>query len=188
MRLGNIVENQCIVVTGLPGSGKSTIGKRIAKAFKFDFLDKDVYLEKLFRERGSGDSDWRQSLSRESDAQFQRDAIKLKSVVLVSHWRPAGSDSLSGTPSEWLAKHFSRVVEFYCSCSVEEAAKRFAKRSRHPGHLDSQRPSKDILEWMTNYQQFLPLSLGVLETVETDSDIQISRILERLSTHVHIDA
>jgi adenylate kinase family enzyme len=188
MRLGDTMGNQCIVVTGLPGSGKSTIGRKIADALKFDFLDKDDYLAKLFQDRGTGDSNWRQNLSRESDMQFQRDAVISKSVVLVSHWRPIRKDSQSGTPAEWLNQQFSNVVELYCTCSVEEATKRFINRSRHPGHLDSQRSTKEILEWMTNYQQALPLSLGTFESIETDSDVQLNKIIDRLSKHVHIDA
>lgn len=182
------MENQCIVVTGLPGSGKSTIGKRVADAFDLDFLDKDDYLERLFRERGTGDSDWRKKLSRESDDLFRRDALRLKSAVLVSHWRPIGSKSLSGTPTEWLNEQFSNVVELYCVCSAEEAARRFINRMRHPGHLDHQRSPEEILESMIAYQRALPLSLGALECIETGADIPLDKIIDRLSKYVESGA
>ena len=35
-----------VFLIGLPGSGKSTVGKRIAKAFKYSFIDLDEYIEK----------------------------------------------------------------------------------------------------------------------------------------------
>ena len=52
----------CIAITGLPGSGKSTIGKQAASLLGVPLLDKDDYLEALFEERGSGDSQLRSQL------------------------------------------------------------------------------------------------------------------------------
>ncbi len=37
---------QNIVLIGLTGSGKSTIGKKLAKRFSFDFIDMDTFIEK----------------------------------------------------------------------------------------------------------------------------------------------
>ena len=31
---------------GMPGSGKTTVGKRLAKAMGYDFIDLDQYIEK----------------------------------------------------------------------------------------------------------------------------------------------
>ena len=186
MSFASSAEKQCVVVTGLPGSGKSTTGRDVAREIDFNFLDKDDYLEELFQQRGSGDLEWRQKLSRDSDKQFQQDAVKSNSVVLVSHWRPAGVDSGSGTPSEWLEQHFTRVVELYCSCPVEEATRRFIKRRRHPGHLDTHRTAEEILEWMTGYQRLLPLRLGILETICTNSKVQLGQIVGRLGRHVRV--
>ena len=188
MHLDNQLEKQCIVVSGLPGSGKSTIGRQIANVLNFNFLDKDCYLEKLFRDKGTGDSAWRQKLSRESDRQFEYDAVRFENVVLVSHWRPIGADTQSGTPAEWLGEHFSNLVELYCVCPVEVAVDRFVRRERHPGHLDCRRTRQELSEWMAEYQNFLPLSLGMLVKFETGSDEKLSNLAERLREHVAIDA
>ena len=72
------MENYCIIITGLPGSGKSTIGRLIAKALNIPMFDKDDYLEKLFEERGINDLAWRQKLSRESDLQFVGEISRLR--------------------------------------------------------------------------------------------------------------
>lgn len=38
-----------VVVTGLPASGKTTLGRHIATSLGFGFLDKDEFLEDLFK-------------------------------------------------------------------------------------------------------------------------------------------
>lgn len=154
MRLGDKIKEQCIVVSGLPGSGKSTIGRQIANELNFDFLDKDHYLEKAFRERGTGDSGWRQELSRKSDTEFQRDAISFENAVLVSRWRPGEADTLSGTPTERIGEHFSNIAELYRVCTVQEAVERFMGRNRHPGRLGCQRNKQELSQWMKEYQSF----------------------------------
>ena len=53
-----------IVLSGLPASGKSTLGRAVAKALRLPMLDKDELLEALFESRGIGDADWRRRLSR----------------------------------------------------------------------------------------------------------------------------
>ena len=182
------MQNFCIAVTGMPGSGKSTAGKQVAEKLDFAFLDKDEYLETLFEDKGTGDLAWRQKLSRESDELFQRDAESHKSVVLVSHWRPRGCNTTSGTPVEWLAEKFSQIVELYCSCPIEEAATRFIGRDRHPGHLDRLKTRTEILQWLAEYQGHLPLSLGKVEVLDTGSGKGLDEIGSILSQHVKTEA
>ncbi|HHT24889.1 MAG TPA: AAA family ATPase, partial [Clostridiaceae bacterium] len=38
------------VIIGMPGSGKTTIGKLLADKLNYDFIDSDHYLESLFDE------------------------------------------------------------------------------------------------------------------------------------------
>lgn len=121
------MSNTCIVVSGLPARGKSTIGNQLADAPQFGFLDKDDYLERLYEERGVGRSQWRRALSKESDTQFIRDAKSLESAVLVSHWK-AIRNSNSGTSIEWLSECFTTVLELYCSSGTEIALSRFLNR------------------------------------------------------------
>ena len=176
----------CIVVTGLPACGKSTIGKQIADSLEFSFLDKDNYLERLYEERGVGNSSWRQTLSRESDSHFIRDAKSLESVVLVSHWRTKeGTDS--GTPTEWLREYFTLVVELFCSCSTDIAASRFRRRERHPGHLDRQKSEESILAWMADYREGLPLRVGSLVVAETDNSPLLDDIIHKVRRNISVN-
>ncbi len=173
-------DSACIVITGLPGSGKSTLGREIAKHLDAVFLDKDDYLENLFSQRGVGDEGWRRMLSHESNRQFQADASKHDRVVLVSHWRPPESDARSGTPSEWLAERYAHRVELYCICPIDRALRQFSQRRRHPGHLDTDKTSEQLRRWFYDYANHLPLGLGQLVTYDS-GDKSLDRLPDRLN-------
>jgi len=57
-------------VSGLPGSGKTTLAGRLAPALHLPLIDKDDILNDLFDLRGTGDIAWRRALSRDSDEIF----------------------------------------------------------------------------------------------------------------------
>ena len=74
------------MISGLPGSGKSTLGRELAAKLDLAFIDKDDILDQLFESRGVGDGEWRRALSRESDALLQSTAMASARAVIVSHW------------------------------------------------------------------------------------------------------
>ncbi len=161
-----------VVVTGLPGSGKTTVGSAIAVHLNRPLLDKDDFLEQLFEQRGTGDAAWRRSLSRESDERFHTRAREAGSAVLVSHWRTRTSDHGSGTPTQWLSTVYSHITEVFCDCAPDLAVERFVKRRRHPGHLDARRSREEIADWMRSYRAGLPLQLGKLIVLDTGQSPQ----------------
>ena len=57
-----------IIVTGIPASGKSTIGYLVAKALGLPVLDKDEILEATFNSQGIGNAKWRSQLSRAAES------------------------------------------------------------------------------------------------------------------------
>lgn len=170
----------CIVVSGLPASGKSTVGAELAQRLQLPLLDKDDYLEGLFETRGCADESTRRRLSRESDMLFQRDVLEQRAAVLVSHWRPHRSGPDSGTPLEWIAESFGRIVELHCDCAVETATHRFATRKRHPGHGDDRRKMDEIQSWFSAYAACLPLSVGTLIAVPSEHEIDYARLQRRI--------
>ena len=114
-----------VVVSGLPGSGKSTIGHYVARRLDLPLLDKDAILDDLFRLRRTGDAAWRRSLSRESDRLFQSQAAAAEGAVLVSFWHAPGMPPDSGTPASWLRALPAPVVHLRCVCPPRVAAERF---------------------------------------------------------------
>jgi glucokinase len=139
------VSRRFVIVSGLPGSGKSTLGARLAEALALPVIDKDTILEELFEARGIGDASWRRVLSRESDELLRQQAEQSQGAVLVSHWRVPGMPENSGTLADWLPTLAGRVVSVHCECDSDTAAMRFLQRKRHPGHGDAARSRSEII-------------------------------------------
>lgn len=134
-----------VVLSGLPASGKSTLGRALAAALGLPFLDKDDFLEALFVARSRADETDRQVLSRLADEQFRAAALATPAAVLASWWRHPLSTTESGTPIEWLTQPSVKAVEVHCRCPAAIAVARFTARRRHPGHGDAKRRSGELL-------------------------------------------
>lgn len=172
--------NECaILVTGLPASGKSTLGRRLAEELCWSYLDKDDFLEALFEEHGVGDEQWRRRLSIEADKQFQSSALEQTNTVLVSHWRPRDRTD-TGTTADWVNRRFQNTVEVYCECEPEFAARRFVGRTRHLGHLDNKKSKEAILAWMHDLAGCYPINSGSVVRVSTMNDIAIQSLANEI--------
>lgn len=155
----------------------------MAAQCKLTLLDKDVFLEQLFDERLPGDTRSRAALSRQSDVLFESAAKAKTHVVLVSHWRPSGIETDSGTPTDWLPKHFANVLEINCVCRPRVAAARFQCRRRHPGHEDDRRSFGEVSDWMDGLASGYPLDIGHCICVDTEQpvdSVELTRLIEAL--------
>lgn len=122
-----------VVVTGLPGSGKSTVGLALHRALSLTLIDKDDVLESLFDSLGSPDLGAREALSRAADEVVFRMAGSSAGAVLVNWWnRETAGSRLAGLGG--------RLVEVLCDAPPELCATRWISRVRHPGHHDGTRP------------------------------------------------
>src|SRR5688500_10233252 len=100
-----------VVVTGLPASGKSTVGACVAEALALPLLDKDQILEALLEALGVGDAQWRTRLSRAADDVLQRLAMCSQGAVIVSWWQHPLSVFASGASPAWLRSLPGEVIE-----------------------------------------------------------------------------
>ena len=162
-----------IVVSGLPASGKTAIGRRIAERLGVPMLDKDDFLEARFEEHSSIGPDLRTRLSRQSDEKFADAAAALEGAVLVSFWRSRGQPVSYGTATEWIDQLSGPVVELHCQCDPNTARERFEARTRHPGHNDASRRG-DLGRQLEEIAALGPLGAWPCVTVETSdlSDIE----------------
>jgi hypothetical protein len=170
-----------VVVSGLPGSGKTTLARRLAPVLNLPLIDKDEILERLFVSKGTGDHTWRRALSRESDTILQREAASSEGAVLVSFWRLPGMPADSGTPTEWLSAISSQMVNVQCICEPEVAAARYLERNRHPGHLDAGASYEETLAGLRNLLCLGPLGLEPRIDVDTSGDPDPDHLLREIS-------
>jgi gluconate kinase len=169
-----------IVVTGLPASGKSTVGRAIAADLALPFLDKDEFLESLFEIGKPHDARDRHKLSRLADESLRVRAFARAGAVLASWWKHPRSPVESGTSTHWLALLPGSLIEVHCSCNPVVAVERFLARKRHPGHLDSQRSYTQLFAQFNEQAPLGPLAVGPLVEVNTNESVDTEALLQKV--------
>jgi hypothetical protein len=175
------VQRRFIVVSGIPGSGKTTLARRLSPLLQLPVIDKDDILEALFTSKGIGDSAWRQTLSRESDDLLKSRASDSPGAILSSFWHLSGMAQESGTPAGWLTELGESLVHLHCMCPPEIAAQRFLLRTRHPGHLDHEKQLSSVVASLGAISQLPPLEIGPRIDVDTVTEPDVILIVHRIA-------
>jgi predicted kinase len=74
------IHSLCLIITGAPASGQTTVGRQLARALGNPYLSKDLLKETLFDTLGWSDRDWSRRLGGASIALLLRSAEALLEV------------------------------------------------------------------------------------------------------------
>jgi glucokinase len=158
------------------------MARRLGPALSLPVIDKDDILDRLFESRGIGDAAWRRALSRESDTILQREATMSEGAVVVSFWRLHGMPSDSGTPTEWLRAISNDLINLHCDCDPAVAARRFLRRQRHPGHLDTGSSFAEVLASLQQLARLPPLDFARRIHVDTSREPKLDDVVRAVLT------
>jgi predicted kinase len=125
-----------IVVSGAPGTGKSTIAGAVGAAARFSVLSLDPIKEALADVLGLGDEDWSNRVGDAAAEVVFRLAAGFPDAVAEGWWRGARRDRA--------VAEFAGAVEVFCYCDPELAASRSLARrdgGRHRIHRDMINPA-----------------------------------------------
>ena len=130
-----------VVISGHPCTGKTSVGRALARDLSLPLIAKDDIKEALFDTLGTGDRAWSQKLGR---ATYRLLYIALetqlragRSAIVESNFNAAtASTKFSGLRERFPFEPFQII----CHTEPEVLFERFRWRSlsgeRHPGHLD----------------------------------------------------
>lgn len=156
--------NLLVVVTGVPGSGKTTVGRALAESLPAAFLSLDEVKEELWASSPAGA--WELRLAAETEV-LARAAASPGDVVL-DLWVAPGRDDVR--VAALLRNWGGPVVQVACVVSAETAVSRYVDRGRSGGpHGVTDEP---LLERIRDAVPLM-ISLGVGPYLEVDTSCPV---------------
>lgn len=161
-----------VVITGAPGTGKTTLGRRLGHELALPYFSKDTFKEALFDSLGWSDLAWSRTVGAASIGLLfvvaEAQLAAGRSVILESNFRP---DFDTPRFRDLLARHACEPFQIFCRAEPETPLRRFADRwnagERHPGHLESDQIAAVAATHLTP-GAYAPLAIGGhLSTLDT---------------------
>lgn len=184
--MGRNSQSLVILILGLPGAGKTTLGKKIADELHLPFISKDGIKVRLFDVYG-----WK---DREASKQAGSAAYKLmdyfieeqirhgNSLILESTFNPAYDNARFQV---WQKEYGVRYVQLYCYADADVVRQRFAERAKTDTRHVSAVEGDEGLRVLEGYiqQGFQPLNVdsAILKVDTTDfSKINEAEIIKQV--------
>jgi len=164
-----------VVVTGAPGSGKTTVARALAAELGRPLVAKDDIKEALFDALGTGDREWSRRLGRAT-----YDVLFLVARRLLEAGASCVVESNFSNAEPLRALPPARVVQILCVAPHDIVLERYAARMRHPGHLDAE--MLEELRQRLDADEWKPLAIdGELIEFDTSEPVDIAALAARIS-------
>jgi predicted kinase len=166
-----------IVVSGIPGSGKTTLAKQLAPVLGVPLVSKDVIQEALMDALGSGDMAWAMQLSRAAHVVMYNLVTDLgPDVVLEANFH-------RGLAEPELHALGCPLVQVFCRCPVELAWSRYQQRrtdpARHAGHRPEHQDEAATRHWREAPPAPLALDAPLVD-VDTSQHVDTDDLANRV--------
>lgn len=164
------VADEVIMINGLPGAGKTTVGASLANEMPARFLSKDVLKEHLAQEQKGLPSS---SLGVIASELMWSQASAQSGVVIVESWWYRMRDAQFAADGLFRSGA-DRAVEVWCTAPVDVVRERYRSRSRSALHCDQERLATDWENWARNAE---PLNLTPVIMLSTAAPVDAPGLL-----------
>ena len=163
-----------IIVTGAPGTGKTTLAQKLARDLRLPLIAKDAIKETLFDTLGWQDRAWSKKLGGATYELMYNFAETLlaagQSLILESNFQACALPRLRA----WQTRYDLAFLQILLKCDSAILRERFKSRAadgeRHPGHVDDVMSDQGIAAMLARSTASLDLDGILLEIDTTDFD------------------
>jgi predicted kinase len=163
-----------VVVTGVPGAGKTTLGSAIARVLEVPFVSLDAIKETLYAQDPGPRDPFELRLAAEAVLSSLLDAGP--GMVVVDIWIAPNRDS--SRVAALLREQRRDIVELLCRVPADVAIGRYTSRRRSAPHRSADASMLARIRRATT--EFEPLGIGRCIEVDTSQPVDIGDLVDRI--------
>jgi predicted kinase len=165
------MDREIVLVTGAPGSGKTTLAGSLAASLQMSLIGKDLIKETLWDalDPPDGDLEWSRRLGAAAMELIWTLAAQSRRAVLEANFRPHSEYERAR-----LSQLSAILVEVHCSCPAEVAQERYARRAAQTDHHRAHVTPTLSSALLAEFDQ--PIGLGPVITVDTTRAIDLQKL------------
>lgn len=138
----DIMKPWIVVITGLPGTGKTTLSKQMADALGVPLIAKDAIKEIMYDTIGWSDKEFSGKLARATfgiiEYVVEENLRTGRSIIVEGNYAPKLA---SKQFQQWQEQYGCAITQIVCRTDLDVLAQRYLDRlksgQRHEGHIDN---------------------------------------------------